>query len=294
MQSTRLASINKNLILSPSQELYGLLIAPIKTYLPLSGTLVFTLDTSFQSLPIGLLHNGKDYLFKRYSIAQTLNSRVRQPKLLPENQLRALIGGLSEINPNFDTLNAIEGLKALPRVEEEIQDVKQQTSSSKVLLNEKFTSQALGQQLSSFNFPIVHLTTHAQFSSEAKRTMFFTWDKAINALEFYSLLKLSARSHEDGIELLVLSACQTAKGNKRSALGIAGVAAQAGARTTIATLWKVDADSTALLMEQFYKSLKNGVPKAEALRQAQLILVSDSRYSHPFFWAGFILVGGWL
>lgn len=124
--------------------------------------------------------------------------------------------------------------------------------------------------------------------------MFFTWDKAINALEFYSLLKFSARSNEDGIELLVLSACQTAKGNKRSALGIAGVAAQAGARSTVATLWKVDADSTALLMEQFYKNLKNGVPKAEALRQAQLNLISDSRYSHPYFWAGFILVGGWL
>jgi CHAT domain-containing protein len=255
---------------------------------------VFTLDTSFQSLPIGLLHDGNDYLFKYCSIAQTLGSRVRQPKLLLKDQLRALIGGLSEINPSLKTLNVLENIKALPKVKEEIEYVKQQTSSSKVLLNEKFTSQALGQQLSSFNFLIVHLTTHAQFSSEAKRTMFFTWDKAINALEFYSLLKFSARSNEDGIELLVLSACQTAKGNKRSALGIAGVAAQAGARSTVATLWKVDADSTALLMEQFYKNLKNGVPKAEALRQAQLNLISDSRYSHPYFWAGFILVGGWL
>jgi CHAT domain-containing protein len=294
LQSLRLSSTAEIDILSFPRSLYDLLIAPIKTYLPSSGTLVFTLDTSFQSLPIGLLHDGNDYLFKYYSIAQTLGSRVRQPKLLLKEQLRALIGGLSEINPSLRTLNVLENMKALPKVKEEIEYVKQQTSSSKVLLNEKFTGQALGQQLSSFNFPIVHLTTHAQFSSEAKRTMFFTWDKAINALEFYSLLKFSARSNEDGIELLVLSACQTAKGNKRSALGIAGVAAQAGARSTVATLWKVDADSTALLMEQFYKNLKNGVPKAEALRQAQLNLISDSRYSHPYFWAGFILVGGWL
>ncbi|MBD2512304.1 CHAT domain-containing protein [Nostoc muscorum FACHB-395] len=294
LQSLRLSSTSEIDILSFPRSLYDLLIAPIKTYLPPSGTLVFTLDTSFQSLPIGLLHDGNDYLFKYYSIAQTLGSRVRQPKLLLKDQLRALIGGLSEINPSIRTLNVLENMEALPKVKEEIEYIKQQTSSSKVLLNEKFTSQALGEQLSSFNFPIVHLTTHAQFSSEAKRTMFFTWDKTINALEFYSLLKFSARSNEDGIELLVLSACQTAKGNKRSALGIAGVAAQAGARSTVATLWKVDADSTALLMEQFYKNLKNGVPKAEALRQAQLNLISDSRYSHPYFWAGFILVGGWL
>lgn len=294
LQSSRLASINKNLIISPSQSFYNLLIVPIKAYLPPSGTLVFTLDTSFQSLPIGLLHDGKDYLIKRYSIAQTLGSRIRPPKFLPKKQLTALIAGLSKISPSFKALNAPEGLKALLRVKQEVEDVKKQTTSSTVLLNEKFTSQALEKQLSTNDFSILHLTTHAQFSSDAQRTMFFTWNKPITVLEFDNLLKLNAQTNEDGIELLVLSACQTAKGNKRSALGIAGVAAQAGARSTVATLWKVDADSTALLMEDFYKNLKFGTPKAEALRQAQLNLMSNSKYSHPYFWASFLLVGGWL
>ncbi|MHC5771548.1 MAG: CHAT domain-containing protein [Nostoc sp.] len=294
LQSSRLASINKNLIISPSQSFYDLLIVPIKAYLPPSGTLVFTLDTSFQSLPIGLLHDGKDYLIKRYSIAQTLGSRIRPPKFLPKKQLTALIAGLSKISPSFKALNAPEGLKALLRVKQEVEDVKKQTTSSTVLLNEKFTSQALEKQLSTNDFSILHLTTHAQFSSDAQRTMFFTWNKPITVLEFDNLLKLNAQTNEDGIELLVLSACQTAKGNKRSALGIAGVAAQAGARSTVATLWKVDADSTALLMEDFYKNLKFGTPKAEALRQAQLNLMSNSKYSHPYFWASFLLVGGWL
>ncbi|OKH20240.1 hypothetical protein FACHB389_32990, partial [Nostoc calcicola FACHB-389] len=294
LQSSRLASINKKLIISPSQSLYDLLIVPIKPYLPPSGTLVFTLDTSFQSLPIGLLHDGKDYLLKQYSIAQTLGSRIRPPKFLPKEQLTALIAGLSKISPSFKALNAPEGLKALLRVKQEVEDVKKQTTSSTVLLNEKFTSQALEQQLSTNDFSILHLTTHAQFSSDAQRTMFFTWNKPITVLEFDNLLKLNAQTNEDGIELLVLSACQTAKGNKRSALGIAGVAAQAGARSTVATLWKVDADSTALLMEEFYRNLKSGTPKAEALRQAQLNLMSNSKYSHPYFWASFLLVGGWL
>lgn len=255
---------------------------------------MFTLYTSFQSLPIGLLHDGKDYLIKRYSIAQTLGSRIRPPKFLPKKQLTALIAGLSKISPSFKALNAPEGLKALLRVKQEVEDVKKQTTSSTVLLNEKFTSQALEQQLSKNDFSILHLTTHAQFSFDAQRTMFFTWNKPITVLEFDNLLKLNTQTNEDGIELLVLSACQTAKGNKRSALGIAGVAAQAGARSTVATLWKVDADSTALLIEEFYRNLKSGTPKAEALRQAQLNLMSNSKYSHPYFWASFLLVGGWL
>lgn len=75
---------------------------------------------------------------------------------------------------------------------------------------------------------------------------------------------------------------------------MAGVAAQAGARTTIATLWLVDADSTALLMEEFYKGLKNGIPKAEALRIAQLTLMKNPKYAHHYYWAPFLIVGSWL
>ncbi|WP_323808843.1 CHAT domain-containing protein [Nostoc sphaeroides] len=96
------------------------------------------------------------------------------------------------------------------------------------------------------------------------------------------------------MELLVLSACETAKGNKQSAMGIAGMATQAGARSTVATLWRVDADSTALLMQEFYKGLNNGLPKAEALRQAQLSLLSNPKYKKPYYWGGFLLVGSWL
>jgi CHAT domain-containing protein len=107
-------------------------------------------------------------------------------------------------------------------------------------------------------------------------------------------LRNRAQSESSSLELLVLSACQTAKGDRRSALGIAGVAAQAGARSTIATLWLVDAASTAQLMGEFYSGLKNGLTKAEALRQAQLILLSNPKSRHPYYWSSFILVGGWL
>lgn len=148
--------------------------------------------------------------------------------------------------------------------------------------------------MSTDDFPIVHLTTHAQFSSDPERTVILAYDKAINVLKFDRLLRNKTQADADGIELLVLSACQTAKGNKKTALGIAGVAAQAGARSTLATLWLVDTDSTTQLMSEFYKELKNGVPKAEALRLAQLSLLSNPDYNHPYFWAAFVLVGSWL
>jgi CHAT domain-containing protein len=95
-------------------------------------------------------------------------------------------------------------------------------------------------------------------------------------------------------QLLVLSACESAKGDQRSILGLAGVAAQAGARSTIASLWLVDESSTATLMELFYSGLSAGLPKAEALRLAKLGLMDSPEFSHPFFWGSFILIGSWL
>ncbi|MHC5674381.1 CHAT domain-containing protein [Nostoc sp.] len=294
LQDRNFANTKNQVILDYSQALYNSLIAPIKRYLPPDGTLVFTLDTSFQSLPIGLLHDGKDYLLKHYNIAETLGSKVRQPKLLPKKQLRALIAGLSKSSPSFKAANAHNSLTELPSVVQEVANVKEQTNSSVLLLNEEFTYKRFLEEVNTESFPIIHLTTHAQFSSVPQLTMFFSWDKPINLLEFDSLLKQKNQIDEDTIELLVLSACQTAKGNKRSALGIAGIAAQAGARSTVATLWRVDDNSTALLMKEFYKELKDGKTKADALRLAQLSLLSNPDYSHPYYWAGFLLIGGWL
>ncbi|MCL6750431.1 CHAT domain-containing protein [Nostoc sp. CCCryo 231-06] len=294
LQEKKLVNTDESVLLQPSQALYSLLIVPIKKYLPLSGTLVFTLDKSFQSLPMALLHDGKNYLFQDYSIAATLGSRVRQPKALSKEQLKVLIAALSKVSPSFNDPNAPKDLKALPGVEQEVADIKKQTTFSTILLNENFTSPRLEKELSTVDFPIVHLTTHAQFSSDPQRTVILAYEKAINVLKFDRLLRNKTQADADGIELLVLSACQTAKGNKRSTLGIAGVAAQAGARSTLATLWLVDTDSTTQLMSEFYKELRKGVPKAEALRQAQLSLLSNPDYTHPYYWAAFVLVGSWL
>ncbi|NDJ26091.1 CHAT domain-containing protein [Nostoc sp. B(2019)] len=294
LQNKDLVSNGKRLIPPPSQALYKQLIEPLKKFLPPNGTLVFVLDKSFQSLPMGILYDGKDYLFQHYSSSETLGSRVRQPQALPQEHSTALIGGISTFAPSFYDPDAPEGLKPLPDVEAEIADVKKQTNFSVGLLNKEFNTKRFSQELNKEDFNIIHLTTHAQFSSIRRRTGFLTWDELVNVSQFGTLLKSQAQIHEEAIELLVLSACQTAKGNKMSALGIAGVAAQAGARSVIATLWLVDSKSSVVLMNEFYKNLNKGVSKAEALRLAQVSLMTIPEYNNPYHWAPYLLVGSWL
>ena len=97
------------------------------------------------------------------------------------------------------------------------------------------------------------------------------------------------------MELLTLSACQTAAGDDRAALGLAGVAVKAGARSALATLWLINDQAAARLVTAFYRQLQDaGVSKAQALRQAQLQLLADRRYQHPGYWAPFLLIGNWL
>ncbi len=286
---------NERVIQNYSQALYNQLISPIKAYLPPSGTLVFVLDSSLQSLPMSLLHDGKEYLINRYSLSVTLNSQFLSPKALKSEEVKALIAGLSKKPPSgISAFDSLENLPPLTQVETEIADIKQSTVSAVELLNEQFTSKNFQDKITQTSFPVVHITTHGQFSSDPEQTAILAWDKAINIREFDNLLKSRMQNSLPGIELLVLSACQTAKGDKRSALGIAGIATQAGARSTLASLWLVEEASTAQLMGKFYQGLKNGLPKAEALRQAQLSLLANPEYAHPYYWSSFILVGSWL
>jgi CHAT domain-containing protein len=179
-------------------------------------------------------------------------------------------------------------------VKRELEEI-QSKVPSQVLFNEQFTTQAFQNQVNSLPFPVVHLATHGQFSSDADNTFVLAWDEKIKVNQLSNLLRTRDQSRPDAIELLILSACQTAAGDKRAALGLAGVAVRAGARSTLASLWNVNDQSTALLMGQFYQVLANkAVPKAEALRQAQLALLKNPKYALPMFWAPYVLVGNWL
>jgi len=285
------------IIQTVSQPLYQLMLAPAKEkgYIPATGTLVFVLDGSLQNLPMSLLYDGQNYLIRHYDLAVALASHLQQPRPLKRDEMQTLIAGLSQSSPSFSASNAPSNLAPLPQVMEEVADIGLAVKADK-LLNEDFTIDKLQAKLNRKDFPIVHLTTHGQFSSEPNKTVILDWNQAINVTQLKGLLTGTTALESNSLELLVLSACETAKGDKRSALGLAGVAVQSGARSTVASLWQVNTTSTAQLMGDFYKHLKTGT-KAAAIRHAQLALLDhpeDPDWSHPYHWSSFILVGGWL
>lgn len=145
-------------------------------------------------------------------------------------------------------------------------------------------------------FNVVHLATHGQFSSRLEDTFVLAADGPINVTDFDLLLRRRDETRPEAVELLVLSACQTATGDNRATLGLAGVAVRAGARSTVASLWNVGDRSTAILIGEFYRELVSAkVTKAEALRRAQLTLLQKyPNYSRPGYWAAYVLVGNWL
>jgi CHAT domain-containing protein len=273
--------------LKPNRTLYDWLIRPAESKLVKNGikTLVFVLDGALRGIPVAALHDGQQYLIEKYNVALTPGLQLFSSQTVAVANSNVLIGGLTE---------ARQGFAALPGVKKEIEEIGN-LASTKVLLDNNFTRDRLENQVQSQNFPIVHLATHGQFSSQADKTFLITWDNKINVKDLDQLLKERGQIIQNPIELLILSACQTAVGDKRAALGLAGVAVRSGARSTLATLWSIQDQSTANFMTEFYQAISQpNVSKAQALRQAQLSLLHSSKYQHPYYWAAFVLVGNWL
>ncbi len=271
-----------------SGEIYNWLIRPIEASLAKSQvkTLVFVLEGKLRNLPMAALYDGQRYLIESYSVAVTPGLQLLGPQApLQKNNLRALVGALTD---------ARQGFVALPGVAVETQGIATHLAVTK-LLNQSFTQTQLQTQLQDSGLPIVHLATHGQFSSNLDKTFILTWDDRLTVDGIRKSLKLRSEKSQQPIELLVLSACETAEGDDRAALGLAGLAVRSGARSTLASLWSVNDASTADLMVKFYQALTRAdTSKAEALRQSQLALLRSSEYQHPFYWAAFILIGNWL
>ncbi|NEQ48959.1 MAG: CHAT domain-containing protein [Leptolyngbya sp. SIO3F4] len=267
-------------VLLPTQQLYNQLLRPAEPFLENTQTLVFVLDGFLRNLPMAVLHDGQQFLVEKYRLALTPGLQLLPSQQLQSEHLRALTGGISESR---------QGFSALPGVQAEIAQVSKSVRSAKVLLNQQFTRGELRSQLKRTPFSVVHLATHGQFSSKAADTFLLTWNDRLQLNDIEQLLTQQASP----IELLVLSACETAAGDNRAALGMAGVAVRSGARSTLATLWPVQDDSTTALTTKFYKLLLAGAGRADALQQAQQQLLQSTDYNHPFYWAPYVLVGNW-
>ncbi|MEO0948616.1 MAG: CHAT domain-containing protein [Cyanobacteria bacterium J06641_5] len=281
-----------------SAEVYSWLIAPLEQVLAASDrieasqlqTLVFVLDGPFRGIPMAALYDPtrQHYLLERYAVTQV--SGMQLLETAPRSQGNVLIAGLGVEATEFE---GNPGLPALPGVTQEVTTISD-TIPGDILQDEELVRQNLEKKIGTNPYSIVHIATHGQFSSDPNNTFLLLYDGLLKAREFDRLLQ---NNSERAIELLVLSACETATGDKRAALGLAGVALRAGARSTLATLWQVDDESTATLMGNFYQELVENpdVSKAEALRRVQLQILQnpDRDWQQPFYWAPYTLLGSW-
>jgi CHAT domain-containing protein/uncharacterized protein HemY len=280
-----------------SQKAYDWLIRQSEPQLTNNNikNLVFILDFPLQNIPIAALDDGNQYLVEKYAITLSPGLQLLEPEPDTEKKLDILLlGGVSEAREVEDI--TFDSLKNVPQ---EIEQIQLQIHQTKKLFNTTFTKANFEKQIETFPFSIIHVATHGNFGSNPENTFILLWDKLLKAKDFDEILQKRAPKQSIAIELLTLSACETATGDKRATLGLAGIAVRSQARSTLATLWRVDDASTTHLMIKFYQELKDNprLSKAEALRRAQTYLLHEqpnSNYKLPYYWAPFVLVGNWL
>ncbi len=275
--------------LPDAQKVYDLLIRPLEPDLEAlkATTLVFINDRELRKLPMAALHDGKQFAIQKYAIATTPSlelTALNAPVSSDRSDMQALILGLTKATPPF---------AALPNVAMETTQV-QNILGGTTFLDEEFTLERIKQNLRERNYQVLHIATHGKFGANPENTFLVGGGNTrISITELDQLF--SSRKDRQAIELLTLSACQTAAGDNRSTLGMAGVAVRAGARSAIATLWFINDAGTVPLIQEFYSQLRHTqISKAEALRRAQMKLIADKDYNHPAIWSPFILIGSWL
>ena len=234
-----------------SQAVYQWLIKPLEKELEKNKaveTLVFVLDTELRNIPMAVLYdkNNKEYFVeKNYALSVLPTSQLFN--LRPSSErLKILAGGISEAleveNLQFEAIDAQEELSQISEL-----------ASTKSLLNQQFNQEALQQKLKNEDFSVLHLATHGNFSSDPEQTYILAYNELLRPNDINRLL--GNENQQSRIELLVLSACQTASGDNRATLGLAGLAVRAGADSTLATLWKVSDEFTIKLIKKFYHEL---------------------------------------
>jgi len=272
--------------LGPSRKLYAWLIAPARQLLDSLQirTLVFVPDGLLRTIPVAALHDGKQFLVEHFAVAITPSLNLTDPKPLAAQPMRAVLAGMSVES---------QGFSSLPFVEDELDQLGKSLGSA-AFRNTDFSVSRLEKVLSQAPANLVHIASHGQFSSNPSDTFLLTFDGKLTIDRLREAIS-AGKLREEPLELLTLSACQTAAGDERSALGLAGVAIRAGARSALASLWFVNDESTSQLILAFYGQLaKAGTTKAEAMRRAQLLLLKEERYAHPAYWAPFLIIGNWL
>jgi CHAT domain-containing protein len=180
-------------------------------------------------------------------------------------------------------------------VPQEVAQVEKLYQKSDVLMNKDFRHDTVGERLGREPFTIVHIASHGHFDNDVRKSFVLTFDKHLTLDDLERDIR-PAQLRDQALELLTLSACQTAAGDDRAALGLAGIAVKAGARSAFATLWFVNDAASTQLVGDFYTELITHpqFSKAHALQAAQRKLLGQARYGHPCYWAPYLIIGNWM
>jgi CHAT domain-containing protein len=305
-----------------AEGLYKILIGPVAADLAQAGarTLMLSLDDTLRYVPFAALYDGSSYLVENYSVAM-LTEAVRD-KIAAAPVANWTVWGLGVTQGGAD-------YDPLPNVGIELNDIagRKGVLTGEVMLDKSFTESALRAGIAQA-YPIIHIASHFNFAPGSMDDSFLLLGDGSHM----TLADFKTKLNLNGVEMLTLSACQTAVGDDNASRhgveveGLGAIAQQSGAKAVLATLWPVADGSTALLMSTLYKAHKvDRLDKADALRQAQLTLLKGSAkvdpdaksvrgltrvsvaegpanftpdpgkpYAHPFYWAPFILMGNWL
>lgn len=269
-----------------AQQLYDWLLRPLADDLRRLkvDTLVFVPDGPLRTIPMSALHDGDRFLIAQYAVAMTPGLALTDPQPIDRAKVHLLSSGLTQ---------AVQGFPPLPHVADEIDSIHALFKGER-LLDHNFLMPRLEGELKNGRYSILHIATHGQFATDVNQSFLLTFDARLTMTQLEQLVGLF-RYRQDPLELLTLSACQTGIGDDRAALGLAGIAVKAGAKSALATLWFINDEASSELVAEFYRQLHDSsVSKARALQIAQLKLLSDRLYEHPAYWSAFLLLNNWL
>ncbi len=297
---------NTNRYLPVSKQLYQWIIAPVEADLKAQkiDTLMFCVGAGLRTMPLAALHDGKRFLVEKYSIGRIPAFKLTDATFTSVKNAPILAMGASQ----FSNQNS------LPGVPLELSLVTQHRRQNRAFLNREFTLINLQSQLKTQPFRVLHLATHANFQSGTPSNsyvQFWNTRLQLNQVKQLGWQKIP-------VELLVLSACETAIGDRDAELGFAGLAVNAGVKSAIASLWFVSDEGTLALMSELYRQLRTAPIKAEALRLAQISMIRGQvrlekgqlqtvkgniklppqladlgkrNLAHPYYWSAFTVVG---
>ena len=303
---TGISDRNSLAYVPPSRLIYNWLFKPLDPYLEAEqiDTVLLCTGPTLRSLPFSALHDGEKFVIEKYNIARIPAFSLTDTSYETKSGRKVLATGASEF----------EDLPSLPGVEIELNTIVPKLWSGDKIFNQEFTVENLKQAHQLGDFDIVHIASHSLFNPGSPEESFIQFDDRKLSLDELASLELNLPQ----VDLLVLSACETALGNEDAEFGFAGLAMQAGVKSALASLWTISDAGTVVLMSEFYQELKSTTIKSEALRKAQLNMLQKKVYvegkkvrgsgvevdlptdtteaesqnfDHPFYWAGFTVIG---